>query len=113
MNTKTYVVLFIVILICFIFISLENIKTHENVHKAIAYNHGCINGTISLYNLEGMNLVSYFQCNEYKKNVTKEELNMKDQLDSINEIVGYNVETIVNCFMVLCIVILSISYVKD
>jgi len=86
-----------------------NTIIHEDIHVAIAYNHGCINVTKQINFYES----SWVRCEEYVVGRSDEVKNQKDMLDSLNEIVGYNVMTILFGMFVCTGAIIITMMVKD
>lgn len=60
---------------------------HEETHKTIAENHGCINGTITY-----LAIAPNFECFEYNDMYDIDMRKQEYVLHSLNEIVSYNVQ---------------------
>lgn len=84
-NNILLVIISVSFLAIAIFYNFEGVWQHEKAHKAIAYEYGCINGSIKTNWLRG---VSYFTCYEYIHN--EEEIKMESMLHSMNEIIDYS-----------------------
>ncbi len=80
----------IVLILSFVIIShianYTSVKAHEETHKAITKNFGCLNSTIEVSFLK---LSGSHRCNEYS-NQTYEMMLKERELQSINEIITYN-----------------------
>lgn len=79
-------ILLINILMCVIFFGsmYHTVLAHEDAHKAIAENYGCVDSEIKINMLE---LTGTFECLEYMPGIDHtDEL----VLHSLNEIVSYN-----------------------
>lgn len=81
---------------------------HENTHGAISKQHGCINSTVVYFAWEPHQV-----CNEYvswaDKDMWRDEFNLHSQ----NEIVAYNLQTLL--FALFCLgtlLIILADYVK-
>ena len=99
-------ILVILFATAFTFVTQMNTIMHEDVHVAIAQNHGCINVTkqINFWNN------SWVRCEEYTLGRSQETINQKDMLDSVNEIVGYNMITLLFA-MFICTLMISITII--
>jgi hypothetical protein len=73
-------------------------ETHELLHLKIAQNNGCVDWTIN-HNLKENN----FQCHEYKDGFTHENEML---LHTLNEIVSYNVMSILNTLMFITVMLI-------
>lgn len=82
---------------------------HEETHKAISENHGCINGTITYIAIE-----PYFMCHEYSSTANKDTFKEEMRMHTLNEIVGYNVESILSMLFAIGVLgIMLADYMKD
>jgi len=70
-------------------INYQNTYAHENIHKAVSRNFGCVNESININTFSS----SYFICHKYE-NRTHDMKLREETLHSINEIVTYNVVTL-------------------
>jgi len=100
----------LIILFCLGMAAVNQFNTliHEEVHEAIAYNHGCLNVTKQINFYDN----SWVMCEEYVSGRSEEVKNQKELLDSLNEIVGYNVITILFAMFVCTIMIVTAIMIK-
>jgi len=85
-------------------VMIDNSYTHEQIHSEIARHHGCINSTIKINFFKD----SYFKCYEYtprSQDVVLDEVN----LHSLNEIVTYNLHSLIN-IIILCILFIVVFF---
>lgn len=86
-------------------VAYTNAYSHENVHKQIAIYNGCDSYKISYFPLP------YFLCYHYDHSLSDEEIKTEYMLDSLNEIVGYNISTIFIsifiCAFIICFCIID------
>jgi len=90
----------IIFIIIWIFIWANYIFLHENIHRQIAYYHGCDDDKITYGIFE-----SYFECYSYpdrEEIVVLQEFN----LHSWNEIIGYYIQIIILICGVLSYIII-------
>ena len=100
MNKKSKLIILVGILfiISMYSININDTYAHENVHKQIAaYNIGCSEGYIKV---NWFSASGYFNCTK-SMNVPDEWKQQRVYLDSMNEIVGYNVTTIINTMLII------------
>lgn len=88
------------IFVSFYSLNIEAVHTHEMAHKEIAENHGCTEYRIS-QNIKGG---GEFECLSYYDNINKEQEQM---LHSINEIVSYNISSLISAISVLCLILVN------
>lgn len=86
MNIKLKIITFMVI--GFIALTFINTYYHEQAHKQIGIQHGCINDKVEL-NWKG----GLYTCNNYMQRTDEVKMSEK-QLHMINEIVTYNLNSI-------------------
>lgn len=95
------------IIVSVLFINYQNAYWHETTHKQIAIYNGCTDYEIE-YNWKG----GYFRCNSYDNG--KLDQRLEYQQDSINEIVGYNMTSLINTLVILTtILILAMYFFSD
>ena len=104
MRKYIYFSLFFIIVI--LAVSYGNVYQHENVHKQIAIYNGCDNYKISYFPS------SYFKCYHYDHKLSIEEIKTEYMLDSLNEIVGYNVTSIYLTILICSFIICSFIFLK-
>ena len=63
---------------------------HESAHKQISEYHGCINGTTIIYDDGGS-----YRCNQYSQGRTADMAKEENILQSMNEIVTYNIKVLI------------------
>ncbi|MFW6377436.1 MAG: hypothetical protein ACOCZ5_02200 [bacterium] len=95
----------ILLLISFFALTMETVNTHEHAHKEIAQNHGCVEWRIE-QNFKGG---GEFECLQYYDNLNKEQEQM---LHSINEIVGYNVSSIISAIVIAVLIIMNTMFIR-
>lgn len=79
------------VIIGLVLTSMYNTNQHENIHKIIQEYYGCKNSKVVI----NIFTTSYTECIEYNHNQTQDEVREEYLLHSINEIIGYNVTTII------------------
>jgi hypothetical protein len=90
------------------YMDYRNTINHEEVHKQVAVNHGCVDYNISIR----FNERSNFKCFEYSERPEEEEMQER-YLHSVNEIVSYNLVFIAEIlFYGFLFVIFSIFFVR-
>lgn len=101
----------IIILITFLIIlagiSCLNIYTHEQVHKEIMLIHGCNETEIKYFNL---NFRATTECKSYYYERPDSVILQELELHSINEIVSYNINTIL-VVLILAVLIFSAIFI--
>ena len=95
-----------IIVIALIFISccIFSVYQHESAHQEISRMHGCINGTIE------MNIFSdpsKFTCYDYGVRDSTTRL-QEIYLQSLNEIIGYNIIVLMLGFFILCLTLVLV-----
>jgi len=93
---KAYIAFTIMIFASFIIVSIVHTHLHENVHKAIGVNHGA---DCEIHYKIISN--SYTQCKYV--NVSDEVKLQASYLNMQNEIIGYNVISIIGTMFILLI----------
>lgn len=94
--TVRYLLIFGFILISYIAMQAVYVHQHESAHEQIAKYHGCTDLTVKAGLFSG-----YVRCHEYRASTTTEMRLQKAYLDSINEIVGYQVMLVVDFLFLL------------
>lgn len=89
--------LMFVVILFFVCIIVNSIIMHEEAHKAIFRNYGC-NDVIIEYHVFSS---SFTKCLSNTTLSESQELAMENE-HSFNEVVEYNVNTLIMCFFVLC-----------
>ena len=87
--------------------SFNHTVKHEEVHRVIAVYSGCDNYTVKIGWFGGS-----FSCHSYDHIRTEEERRDKYMLDSINEIVSYNLDSL-HITLILCFFTLSVLLYKE
>jgi hypothetical protein len=81
---------------------------HENTHDAISRSHGCINSTVVYFAWEPHQV-----CNEYSPFASKELWQQEFNLHMQNEIVSYNLQTLLFAIFALgTLLIILADYIK-
>jgi len=107
-NTKK--VIFIMLLfnilfaISFFALTNETARTHEMAHKEIAQNYGCVDYDIR-HNIWAAS--AEFECLEYNTNTTQWQ---EQYLHSVNEIVGYNISSIMSALAIVGVTIMNVLF---
>jgi hypothetical protein len=91
-------------ILCILFFNAYVVYQHESVHRQIAVYDGCNNSSIH-YRI----LYSYEMCDDVGYN----ESAQATSLHSFNEIIGYNLQAIMNVILVVCFIIGLILLTKD
>lgn len=82
---------------------------HESAHQTIAGYYGCVDSSIEISILGP----SYHVCHRYSNTTTQAEAEQERVLDSYNEIVSYNMQTIsvaiIFASFIFCITILLLG----
>lgn len=108
MKTVSFLSLITVLfIVCSMATLLHNDMMHEDTHKQIAIHNSCKNYRIEYFPNP------HFKCLERSRVLTPEEINTEYVLDSMNEIVSYNLSTIwMSIFIVgflICITMILID----
>jgi hypothetical protein len=91
------------LIIATIFIVCAHVYMHENAHKQISLYFGCED--VELH----YGLTSTSQCIKYSNITTQEMVNEEYKLHSINEIVSYNLDAIIEMIFILALVIILVK----
>ena len=103
---NAYLVFSLFYVIIMLSIGYMFIVSHEDVHKQVAIYNGCSSYNISYFPK------AYFICYERDRELTDNEVNNEYLLDSLNEIVGYNVSILIVSIMVCVFFICSIMFIN-
>jgi len=92
-----------ILIVGIIMVTFFGTKQHEDAHKAIAEQHGCIYSETSYY-VKNFAFTGHYVCKEYGIRSREMELQEKN-LHAYNEIVSYNNDKIVNTLFLIGILI--------
>jgi hypothetical protein len=96
----------LILLISFYSLTMETSQVHEYAHKEIAENHGCTQWEIRQKLTGG----GEFECFKYATN--DYEIRKQEQtLHSINEIVSYNVSSILSGIAILTTALMNMFFI--
>lgn len=87
---------FLIFLAALYLVNISNTITHEQAHIAIGRQHGCINDTIEINYL---NMGGKAFCFQHANRSIEYDLNER-YLQSMNEIIGYNVSSAINAIAI-------------
>jgi len=93
---RDWIVIYIITFMLFVVVYQCGVYFHEQTHRTVANNYGCIDSTIDINFLAD----SYFQCHEYQGR-TDEMKEKQLMLDSLNEVIWYNLNVIIALMFVV------------
>ena len=104
-STKLVMKISLAFLGILVLVMSENIVVHEELHKVVAIHNGCVEWETKYFPQP------YFKCIRRDKILTEEDSRFEENLDSMNEIVGYNTgtlaATILFAAILICITIIE------
>lgn len=110
MDGKSYfLVVGVMILASIYIINVDYVNAHENAHKAIFEHNGCLNASISVNYLYGNGSTT---CEDWSYDASDNDYNRVRLLHGINEIVGYQLRSLMFLLSVFFIILLAVLMVK-
>lgn len=85
----------LIFIMLFVLLNFQMIYAHEDAHYQIGKNHGCVDGEIVI----NWDISGYYTCKNYIHRTENIRL-QETYLHSLNEVVGYNVQSMANTFLI-------------
>ena len=97
----------VLLLLSFYSLTMEVTGVHEQAHKEIAQNHGCVDYEISRTLTAG----GSFECLEYANRPESAKL-QESELHSVNEIVGYNMSGLMSAIVIAVTLLMNTLFMR-